>query len=52
MVEKEMEIVRIVEGKQEEEEKLIEIKIVEKMVLGKFHKYLKVFKRKDSERIP
>jgi len=47
-----MEIVRIVEGKQEEEEKLIEIKIVEKMVLRKFHKYLKVFKRKDSERIP
>ena len=41
-----MEIVRIVEEKQEEEEDLIEIRIVEEMVPGRFHKYLEVFEKK------
>ena len=46
-----MEIVRIVEEKQEEEEDLIEIRIVEEMVPGRFHKYLEVFEKKESERM-
>ena len=46
-----MEIVRIVEEKQEEEEDLIEMRIVEEMVPGRFHKYLEVFEKKESERM-
>jgi len=44
-----MEIVRIVEEKQEEEEDLIEIKTVEKIVSRRFYKYLKVFDKKELE---
>ena len=50
-VEKEMQIAMIIEEKQEEEEDLIEIKMVEKMVSRKFYKYLKVLQKKILERI-
>ena len=42
------------EEKKEErnkEEDLIELRIVEEMVPRQFHKYLKVFEKKESERI-
>ena len=45
-----MEIARIIEEKQKEEE-LMNIRMVEKMVSKRFHKYLKMFKKKESERI-
>jgi len=46
-------IARIVEEKEEEEEEedLIELRAVEKMVLRQFHKYLKVFEKKELERM-
>ena len=47
--------VRIVEEKEEErdeEEDLIELRIVEEMVSKQVHKYLKVFEKKESERMP
>ena len=50
-VEEEMEIARIVEEKQEEKEDLIEIRIEEEMISRRFHKYLKMFKKKKSERM-
>ena len=43
---KEIKIVRIVKEKQEEKKYLIEIRIVEKIVLRRFYKYLKVFKKR------
>jgi len=46
-----VEIARIVEEKQEEEEDLIELRTVKEMVLRRFYKYLKVFEKKESERI-
>jgi len=39
MVEKEMEIARIMEEKQEEEKNMIEIRTVEEIVSQRFHKY-------------
>jgi len=42
----------MVETKQDEEEDLIEIRTVEEMVPRRFHKYLKVFEKKESERMP
>jgi len=47
-----IEIVRIIEEKQKEEKDLIEIRMVEKIVLRRFHKYLKVFEKKELERMP
>ena len=46
-------ITRIVAEKEEEldEEDMIVVKKIEEMVPRWFHKYLKVFKKKDSERI-
>ena len=44
-------IERIMEEKEEEEKDLIELKATEEMVPRQFHKYLKVFEKKDSERI-
>jgi len=41
----------MVEEKQKEEEDLIEIRTVEKMVPRRFYKYLKVFEKKKSERM-
>jgi len=49
-VEEEMEIARMIEEKQEEEEDLMEIRMIEKMVSRRFHKYLKMFK-KNSEKM-
>jgi len=47
-------IVRIVEKKKEERDKedLIKLRTVEKIASRQFHKYLKVFKKKELERIP
>ena len=42
----------MIEEKQKEENDLIEIRIVEKIVLRRFHKYLKVFEKKELERMP
>jgi len=46
---KEIEIVRMVEEKQDKEKDLIEIRMVEEMVSRRFYKYLKVFEKKESE---
>ena len=51
IVEEEMEIARLVEEKQDEEEDLIEIRMVEEIVSKKFHKYLKVFEKREPERM-
>jgi len=50
-IEEEKMIARIVEEKENEEEDLIELRATEEMVLRRFHKYLKVFEKKDSERM-
>ena len=52
VIEEEKIIVRMVEEKENEEEDLIELRATEEMVLQRFHKYLKVFEKKDSERMP
>jgi len=44
-----MEIARMIEEKQKEEEDLIKIRMVEEIVPKRFHKYLKMFKNKESE---
>ena len=44
-------IARIMKEKENEEEDLIELKATEEMVPKRFHKYLKVFEKKNSERI-
>jgi len=51
IIEKKIEIARIVEEKQDEEEYLIEIRTVEEMVPRRFHKYLKVFEKRELERM-
>ena len=45
-------IARIVEEKENEQEDLIELRATEEIVPRRFHKYLKVFEKKDSERMP
>jgi len=45
-------IERIIEEKEEEEEDLIELRVTDEMVTRWFHKYLKVFEKKDLERMP
>ena len=45
-------IERILEEKKEKEDDLIELRVTDKMVLRQFHKYLKVFEKKDSKRMP
>ena len=45
-------IARLVEEKEEEEEDLMELRTTGDMVPRRFHKYLKVFEKKDSERMP
>ena len=47
-IEEEIAIARIVEEKEED---LIELRIVEEMVPRQFHKYLKMFEKKESERM-
>jgi len=51
-IEEEKMIARIVEEKENKEEDLIELRATEEMVPRRFHKYLKVFEKKNSERIP
>jgi len=51
IVKEEIKIARIIEEKQEKEEDLIEIRIVEEIVPKRFHKYLKVFEKRALERI-
>jgi len=51
IIEEEMEIARMIEEKQKEKEDLIEIRTVEEIVPKMFHKYLKVFEKKESERM-
>ena len=50
-IEEEKMIARIVEEKETEEKDLIELRATEEMVPRRFHKYLKVFEKKDSERM-
>ena len=50
-VEKEIEIVKIVEKKQSKEKDLIEIRTVEEIVSKRFYKYLKMFKKKESRKM-
>ena len=52
MIEEEETITRIMEEKKEEEGDLIELRAIDEMVSRRFHKYLKVFEKKDSERMP
>ena len=44
-------IERIMEEKEDEEEDLMELKATDEMVPQRFHKYLKVFEKKDSKRM-
>ena len=48
-----MKITRVIKEKKEKEkeEDLIEIRTVEKMVSRRFYEYLKVFEKKESERM-
>jgi len=48
-VEEKTEIARIIKEVEEEEE-FIEIRTVEEMVSGRFHKYFKMFEKKESTR--
>jgi len=50
-MEEEIAIAKIVQEKEEEED-LIELRAVEEMVPRQFHRYLKVFEKKESERVP
>ena len=45
-------IERIIEEKEKDEEDLIKLRTIDKMVPRWFHRYLKVFEKKDSERMP
>ena len=47
-----MKIERMIEEEQDKEKDLIEIRIVEEMFFKRFHKHLKVFEKKKSERMP
>jgi len=53
-IDEEIAIVKIVAKKEEEldEEDMIVVRKTEEMVPRQFHKYLKVFEKKESERIP
>jgi len=51
-IKEEKMIARIVEEKENEEEDLIELRVTKEMVPRWFHKYLKVFEKKNSERMP
>ena len=45
-------IARVGKEKENEQEDLIELRVTEEMVLRRFHKYLKVFEKKELERMP
>jgi len=46
-----MEIARIIEEKHKKEKDWIEIRMVEKIVPRRFYKYLKLFEKKELERM-
>jgi len=46
-----MEIARIIKEKHKKKKDLIEIRMVEEIVPRRFYKYLKVFEKKESERM-
>ena len=46
-----MEIARMIEEKHKKEKDLIEIRMVEEIVPRRFYKYLKLFEKKESERM-
>ena len=50
-IEEEKMIKRILIEKEEKEEDEIEVRATEEMVPRRFHKYLKVFEKKDSKRM-
>ena len=50
-IEKEKTIVRIIAEKKDEEKDWIELRVTEEIVSQRFHKYLKVFEKKNSERM-
>ena len=54
IIDKEIAIARIREEKDDDDdaEDLIELRATEEMVPRQFHKYLKMFEKKDSERMP
>jgi len=52
IIKEEKTIVRIMKEKEEEEEDLIELRVTDEMVPRQFHKYLRVFEKKNSERMP
>jgi len=49
---KEVRMIERIMEEKEEEENLIELRATDEMVPRQFHKYLKVFEKKDSERMP
>ncbi len=50
-IEEEKTIARIMEEKEEEEKDLIELRAIDEIVPRQFHKYLKMFEKKDLERM-
>ena len=54
MTDEEIAIARIVAEKEKEldKEDMIVVRKIEEMVSRQFHKYLKVFEKKESERMP
>ena len=52
MIEEAKIIVRIMAEKKDEEEDLIELRVTDEMDLQRFHKYLKIFEKKDLKRMP
>jgi len=52
IVEEEKTIARIIAEKEDKDKELIESRMTDKMVPRQFHKYLKMFQKKDSERMP
>jgi len=52
IVEEEKTIARIIAEKEDKDKELIELRMTDKMVPRQFHKYLKMFQKKDSERMP
>jgi len=51
-IEEEKTIARIMEEKEDEEEDLIELRATEEIVPKRFHRYLKMFEKRDLERMP
>ena len=51
-IEEEKMIKKILTEKDDDDDDEIKIRATEEMVPGRFHKYLKVFEKKDSERMP